>query len=215
MSSTDRQNGTSDPFEECFSNAGFPSNALVAIVLHSGSPRALYLNVFTGGGLTIPTAGNTIGHLAAQNSLTVASTYWDSGHTGTKPFDGTNNAVETQSADGPRRMFLNPDGSPITPGNILFATGGGTNLQKPDVTAADGVMCTTPGYQPFFGTSAAAAHAAGVAALVKSAKPSLTGPQIRQILINTALDNMTAGPDINGGYGVVNAQAAVQAALVP
>jgi len=77
------------------------------------------------------------------------------------------------------------------------------------------VICQTSGFQPFFGTSAAAAHVAGIAALVKSAKPSLTGTQLRQILISTAMDNMDPGPDLNGGYGVVNAQAAVQAALTP
>ena len=71
----------------------------------------------------------------------------------------------------------------------------------------------TPGFLPFFGTSAAAPHAAGVAALVKSANPSLTGAQIRQILIDTALDNMAPGTDPDGGYGVVSAEAAVNKAL--
>ena len=71
----------------------------------------------------------------------------------------------------------------------------------------------TPEFQPSLGTSCAAAHVAGIAALVKSAKPSLTGAQIRQILIQTAMDNMAFGTDINGGYGVVNAEAAVRAAL--
>jgi len=210
------QNGSSDPREECFSSSGFPVNSRIVIVLHSGSARALFLNVFfsTASALSIATAGNTLGHLGAQNSLTVAASYWDSAHTGTKPFNGTDNPTEKVSADGPRRIFFNPDGTPVTPGNFLFATGG-LALQKPELTGADGVMCKTPGFQPFFGTSAAAAHVAGVAALVKSAKPSLTGTQIRQILISTAMDNMQPGPDLNGGYGVVNAQAAVQTALAP
>jgi hypothetical protein len=216
-SSTTRQNGAgSDPFEECFSNAGFPANARIVIVLHSGSARALNLrNFYNSSSLAPATAGNILGHHGGQGSLTVAASYWDSAHTGTKPFNGTNNPVDTTSADGSRKVFFNPDGSPITPGNLLFATGGGTNLQKPELTAADGVACQTPGFHSFIGTSAAAAHVAGIAALVKSAKPSLTGAQIRQILINTATDNMDPGPDINGGYGVVNAQAAVQAALAP
>jgi subtilisin family serine protease len=212
-SSTTRQNGSSDPVEECYSATGFPANSCIVIVLHSGSACALFLNVFFGSTLSIVTAGNTLGHVAAQNSLTVAGSYWDSAHTGTRPFNGTNNPTEAFSADGPRRVFFNPNGTAITPGNFLFATGGGIELQKPELTGADGVMCKTPGFQPLTGTSAAAAHVAGVAALVKSAKPSLTGAQIRQILISTAMDNMEPGPDLNGGYGVVNAQAAVQAAL--
>jgi hypothetical protein len=57
--------------------------------------------------------------------------------------------------------------------------------------------------------------ALGSAALVKSANPALTGPQIRTILINTALDNMAVGVDRDGGYGIVMAKAAVMAALGP
>jgi subtilisin family serine protease len=112
-------------------------------------------------------------------------------------------------------MFFNPDGSPITPGNFLFGTNGGTTFQKPDFTAADGGSAKTPGFNPFFGTSAAAPHAAAVAALVKAANPGLTGPQIRTILINTSLDNMAVGVDRDGGYGIVMAKAAVLAALAP
>jgi subtilisin family serine protease len=214
-SSTGRQNGFSNPIEECANPAGFAANSRVVIVLYNGNARALFLQCFSEGTFQFSTSGNTCGHLAAQNSLTVAASYWDSARTGTKPFLGTNNSIESFSSDGPRRIFFNTNGTALTPGNFLFDTGGGLNLLKPDLTGADGVKCRTPGFDPFFGTSAAAAHVAGVAALVKSAKPSLTGPQIRQILMNTAADNMTPGFDINGGYGTVNAQAAVQAALAP
>ena len=111
-------------------------------------------------------------------------------------------------------MFYNPDGSAITPGNFLFGTNGGITLQKPDLTAADGTSARTPGFNPFFGTSAAAPHLAGIAALVASARPTLTNAQIRQVMISTALDNMAAGPDRDGGYGIAMALAAVQAALL-
>jgi hypothetical protein len=97
---------------------------------------------------------------------------------------------------GPRKIFYNPDGTPITPGNVLFATNGGITLLKPDVTAADGVFAKTPGFLPFFGTSAA---------LVKSANPALTNGQIYTILTTTALDTMTPGADRNSGHGIVMA----------
>ena len=45
---------------------------------------------------------------------------------------------------------------------------------KPDLAAADGVATSVTGFNPFFGTSAAAPSAAGVAALILSAKPALT-----------------------------------------
>ena len=142
----------------------------------------------------------------------MAATYWNSAKTGVRPFDGKDNPIETFSSDGPRKIFYQPDGTPITPGRYTFASAGGTTLQKPDNTAADGVSCRTPGFSPFFGTSAAAPHAAAIAALVKSARPSLTNTQIISILHSTALDNMSPGVDRNGGYGVLTAPAAVAAA---
>jgi len=216
------QTGTQNPFEAVQQGSGCgtatPSGYCPAagdriyIILFSGSARALRLDM-NRGQISINTTGSTYGHNGGPNTLTVAATAWNSAHAGTKPFTGFANPTEVFSSDGPRKMFFNPDGSPITPGNFLFGTNGGTTFQKPDFTAADGVSAKTPGFNPFFGTSAAAPHAAGVAALVKSAKPSLTGPQIRTILINTALDNMAVGVDRDGGYGIVMAKAAVTAAL--
>ena len=215
------QTGTQDPYEQVFQGSGCgtatpsgycpaPGDRIV-VVLFSGAPRALRVATFRGI-LSIGTAGSTASHNAAANAISVAATYWNSAHTGTRPFTGFANPVEPFSSDGPRKMFYNPDGTPITPGNVLFATNGGTTLAKPDVTAADGVFCKTPGFLPFFGTSAAAPHAAAVGALVKSANPILTNTQILNILLGTALDNMAPGVDRNGGHGIVMALPAVQAA---
>ena len=204
------QNGTQDPVELVQSN-GFAAGDRIAVVLFSGSQRALRLDTHRGR-LSIATTGSTYGHNAGLNTVSMAATYWNSAKTGTRPFVGFANPIETFSSDGPRKIFYNPDGTAITPGNLLFSTNGGATLQKPDLTAADGVSAKTPGFSPFFGTSAAAPHAAAIAALVKSANPSLTNSQIKQILIDTALDNMAVGVDRDGGYGIVMALPAVQAA---
>jgi hypothetical protein len=218
------QTGTQNPFEAVQQGTGCgtatPSGYCPAagdriyIILFSGSARALRLDM-NRGQISINTAGSTFGHNGGPNTLSVAATAWNSAHAGTRPFTGFANPTEVFSSDGPRKMFFNPDGSPITPGNFLFGTNGGTTFQKPDFTAADGGSAKTPGFNPFFGTSAAAPHAAAVAALVKAANPGLTGPQIRTILINTSLDNMAVGVDRDGGYGIVMAKAAVLAALAP
>ena len=47
--------------------------------------------------------------------------------------------------------------------------------KKPDITAADGVSTSVPGFAPFFGTSPAAPRAAAIAALVLSGNPGATG----------------------------------------
>ncbi len=185
----------------------------IYVVLFAGAARALRVDT-NRGRLSIATTGSTYGHNAGQNTVTVAATAWNSARLGTSPFTGgAANPVEPFNSDGPRKIFFNPNGTAITPGNLLFGTNGGTTLQKPDVTAADGVSAKTPGFLPFFGTSAAAPHVAAIAALVKAANPGLTNTQIRQILINTALDNMAPGADRDGGYGIVMALPAVQAAV--
>ena len=219
--STRAQTGTQDPYEQVNQgvNCGTASargycpavGDRIVVVLFSGLPRALHVDTW-GGFLSIPTTGATSTHNAAANAIGVAATYWNSAHTGTRPFTGAANPVEPFSSDGPRKMFFNSDGTPITPGNFLFGTNGGITLQKPDITAADGTYAKTPGFLPFFGTSAAAPHAAAIAGLVKSARPSLTNAQIYTIMIGTALDNMSPGADRNGGFGIVMALPAVQSA---
>ncbi len=70
----------------------------------------------------------------------------------------------------------------------------------------------TEGYYFFAGTSMAAPHVSGVAALVKAANPALTNVEIRSILEDTAEDLGTPGRDDLFGAGLVDAAAAVTAA---
>lgn len=67
-------------------------------------------------------------------------------------------------------------------------------------------------YSAMDGTSMATPHVAGVVALVKAANKSLTGKQVKEILKRTATP---LGPNTNNEYGsgMVNAEAAVNAAL--
>lgn len=218
------QTGTQNPVEGIFPgfNCGTVSasgycpafNDRIYVVLYRGSQRAIRLDTERGR-LAIATPGATFGHNAGLNTVSMAATAWNSAHLGTVPFLGQPNPIETFSSDGPRKIFYYPDGTPITPGNLLFGTLGGTDLQKPDLTGADGVFTATPGFLPFFGTSAAAPHAAAIAALVKSANPALTNAQVKQILTGTALPSMGPAPNRDAGYGILMALPAVQAALQP
>ncbi|MCX6631947.1 MAG: S8 family serine peptidase [Candidatus Solibacter sp.] len=209
------QSGAQDPYELCFRNAGFAANSRIVIARKGGAAqRALNLDTL-GAGLQIATSGATGGHNAGLNTVSVAATYWNSAKTGTKAFvGGAANPTETFSSDGPRRIFYTPAGAELTPGNVLFGTNGGTLLQKPDIAAADGASSKTPGFLPFFGTSAAAPHAAAVAALVKSVRPSYTNAQILNAMKQTALDIRAPGVDRDSGWGIVMALAAANYALL-
>ncbi len=179
----------------------FPSGARIVVVLFSGSPRALRVDTDLGR-LSIATSGTTFGHNAAANAVTMAA----STVIGVNGLFTSSARVESFSSDGPRKIFFNPNGSAITPGNFLFATNGGTTLNKPDLTAADCVQNRI--FSVFCGTSAAAPHAAAIAALVKSANLSLSNTQILQALQSTALGIFSGARD--AGAGVIMANDAVR-----
>ncbi len=206
--STDSQTGTQDPFE--IIGPSFANERLV-IIQFSGAARFLHLNT-NRGRLALATAGQTSGHAAAANAFGVAAV--NVATAGGGPFTGgAANPVETFSSDGPRRIFYEANGTPITPGN--FSSTGGVLRQKPDIAAADGVATATPGFNPFFGTSAAAPHAAAIAALVLDTNPTLTPAQVRTALTSTALDIEAPGVDRDSGGGILDALAAVGSVAPP
>jgi Subtilase family/CARDB/Bacterial Ig domain len=227
-SSTNPQNGTQNPYE-CIPNQSSTTNPavgdLIVIVKFSGAGRFLHLS--TGRGeLAISTQGSTRGHDCATNAFDVAAVNAYVPFPGSpnpygsypNPFTGgAANPVETFSSDGFRRVFYQANGTPITPSN--FSSTGGAVRQKPDITAADGVTTDVPNFGSpppyFFGTSAAAPHAAAIAALMKSYNPSITASQIRAIFTNTALDIMATGWDRDSGAGIVMALAALENTPAP
>ncbi len=204
--STNFQNGTQDPFEIVGSS---PLGDRVVVVKFFGSARFLHVSV-SRGRLTFGTMGATFGHNASPspNAFGVAATPVSAAYP--NPFSSSN-TIETFSSDGPRHYFFNADSTAITPGNLLST--GGTIYLQPRLTAADGVSCAAPGFNPFYGTSAAAPHAGAIAALVKSAKPSLTQAQISSALTTTAIDIEAAGQDRDSGSGIVDALAAVESVV--
>jgi Subtilase family len=221
--SLNRQNGSIDPAEYIVDGQGNllaqPALRRIVIVKYSGAIRALHLDT-NRGQLAINTQGNTYGHNAAASALTVAAT--DASAAGGGAFiGGVANPVEPYSSDGPRRLFYNPNGTAITPGNVLFSTGGGTVLQKPDITAADCVVTGFPTtgqgseFNPFCGTSAAAPHAGAIAALALSMPSAPSPAQVKSVMISTALDIEAAGADRDSGVGIVMADRTVSALQPP
>jgi len=87
---------------------------------------------------------------------------------------------------------------------------------KPEVSAPGvNVYSSIPGggYAFYSGTSMAAPHVAGAVALMRSANPDLDVITIKQILMDTAIDLGAAGEDNVYGHGIIDAYAAVAAAL--
>ncbi len=88
-----------------------------------------------------------------------------------------------------------------------FSSKGPNNdgLLKPEITAPDRVStyayATSYGPRSFGGTSAAAPHVAGAAALILQANPAYTLSELWNALITAAKDMGPAGPDNAFGYG--------------
>ncbi|MEX2108466.1 MAG: S8 family serine peptidase [Solirubrobacterales bacterium] len=148
--------------------------------------------------------GPTIfGHNAAAGALSVGAIRFD-----------TTLEPEKFSSRGPVTHLFGPvsgtDPAPPIPPQMI---------SKPNIVATDGGATTffgqlVSGVWRFFGTSAAAPHAAAVAALLREANPTLSGPQVRAALTSTAKPVGVFGPDAVGA-GLVDAYAAVSGVALP
>ena len=214
-SSTNSQNGRQDPVEMIFSIVDNHANDRLLIVKTAGAAdRYLRLDA-NQGRLATSTAGNLFGHSAAANAITVAAVDVRAARGAGGVFNGTE-SVRRSNSDGPRRIFFEPDGTAITPGN--FSSTGGRVLQKPDLAAATCVSTSTPGFSRFCGTSAAAPHAAAIAALMLEAAggpDNVTLANLRTAMTGSALDIEATGVDQDSGAGIVMAPGAVDAVDVP
>lgn len=150
------------------------------IYQHSGTPTQpinfeIFAPRFLRPGLTV--ASRSLPNLAdAPDALTVAAVNVYS------PYDH-----QPYSSEGPTN---GPGGA---------ATGG---QPKPDLAAYANVATASYGIlAPFGGTSAAAPHAAGAAALVKQAYPQAGPAQLRAFLEERAVDVGSAGQDAQTGQG--------------
>ena len=165
------------------SNSGATSTFFSVVFRFSGAnPRIEMFNLGTGD-LAFPVASDAIfGHPGVPRAIAVAAI---------NAVDPGNNDAEPFSSRGPSTVF-----------RPQFQI-----RQKPDIAAIDGVSVTGTGGFPstFFGTSAAAPHAAAVAALLLSTGPMVTPDDVRAALTNTAI----GGFNNELGFGLINAELAL------
>jgi len=151
-------------------------------------------------------SGTIYGHANAAGALAVgAAAYYETPEFGVDPAQ-----LEYYSSAGPMVVLFNEEGG--------FS--GPEVREKPEIVSIDGANTTffgtdvePDGFPNFFGTSAAAPHAAAVAALMIEANPLLSPDDIYSILKDTALDMEESGFDYDSGYGLIQADLAVEEAL--
>lgn len=115
------------------------------------------------------------------------------------------NTIQSYSSLGPARIFY-PSNQERTKPEVASVDGG-------LITGAGGFGSNWFGDIRFFGTSAAAPHAAAVTALMLQASPSLTPSEVKAALTNSAIDLGITGVDNTFGYGRIDALAAVNNAI--
>jgi len=217
----DGSGGDDDPVEiVSFFGSGASQGERIVVARVAGADRLLNLIAFRGE-LERATSGALRGHAAADGALAIAAAPAAAGYAAGQPsgpfplaFDASQES-ETFSADGPRRIFFSAQGVLLPgapPGD--FSSTGGVVRDKPELCAADGVATSVDGFTRFFGTSAAAPHAAALAALYWSALPSSNASAVRVALLDQALDIEAPGPDRTTGRGLVDLGAMLAAAGV-
>ncbi len=211
-SSTDNNISTNRPVELGYLVNFSPGTETAELMIHrKAGPMPTRIKwIDFAGGVSVEHATNSStisGHPGAAGAMGVAAAAY---------FD--HYRAESFSSRGPVTMLFAPNGTRLPQA---------TSREKPDIMAIDGTDTSFfPGYQGadfegngfpnFFGTSAAAPHAAAIAALMLSRNSALTPTQIYDTMRSTADSRVgTPGYDVATGYGLVNDYAAVFGPPVP
>lgn len=149
-----------------------------------------------------------VGHANAAGAQAVGAAAWFE----TPEFGQTPPLLESFSSGGGTAIFFDAAGTRIMP----------VVRPKPEIVAVDGTNTTFFGsdiaedadaFPNFFGTSAAAPHAAAVAALLNEAAGGLSPADLYSALQDTAIDMATPGFDSDSGFGLIQADAALSSVM--
>ena len=206
---SDDANIGADPIEILgIANGGAPLPVNLVIENVSGADPGVMKYVFFNAGMSVidfPTdSGTVIGHSNAEGAQAVGAAFYFE----TPPFGIAPPLLESFSSAGPQPILFDLADMPIPD----------PMRQKPEIVAPDGTNTTffgsdipDPGdgsdvdvFPNFFGTSAAAPHAAAVAALLLG-QAALTPSGLYQVLQASGIDMLAPGVDFDSGSGLIDA----------
>ena len=233
--STDIQSGSQNPVESLdYVNAGNTGFFQMAIqnVRDQAPPRQLNLYVFEPECATDGPRPLAANRHERHNFNTPGRSVAAQGDAGGSPASVISVGAICSGSAGAQAVFAgsaaNESCNDRTQGTIEYFSSRGPTLDgrvKPDVSGIDGVSVTGAGSfdRPFFGSSAAAPHVAGEAALLLQSAPCFlaSGPgsidvaTARTSLRRLILQNTIAAepPDNTFGYGLTDALAAARQTL--
>jgi hypothetical protein len=181
----------------------------------SGPDPAIMKYVIFNSAITInefdSAAGTSFGHANAAGAEAVAAAFYGN----TPEYGVTPAIVESFSSAGGVPIVFDLNGNRLSAPEVR---------NKPEITAPDGTNTSffgsfdvePDGFPNFFGTSAAAPHAAAVAALLLKKQPALIPDEVYDALEQTALDmddpstpGFDVGFDFATGWGLIQADRAL------
>lgn len=192
-----------------------PVNVNLTITKYAGSSpsRVKYVNF----GNAVPQeydtqSGTSYGHANARGAAGVGAVRYSR----TPEFGQTPPLLETFSSRGGVPILRDLNGNRINEvrKQPRFSAPDGVNTSFfGQVTFSNGNPIDGDEFPNFFGTSAAAPHAAGVAALMLEKRRDLSPQAVYDALSRTAIDMNQKGFDFDSGAGFVQADKAVDAVL--
>lgn len=184
LSSEFPQDGNDDPLEYIYdTNTEEGKIAYLKVIKHAGAAsKTLEIFIYGAAGfndsLYSSAADSVYGHAAVPDVIAVGAIPWY-----------YTDSIEYFSSQGP----------------VTIAYPTASQRQKPDICGVDGVSTSTIGFNPFYGTSAAAPHVAAVAAQIWGSNPSMTAAEVRNVLLSYAVDDRgVIGYDTVYGHGIAN-----------
>ncbi len=157
----------------------------------------------------------TYGHPAGPGVVSTAAVFYQEidSDGATQAPDGVLNVEPFSSLGGDVAYYFDDQGNALPNAPLLRTT---PHLAGPDGTNTSFFGLNdidNDGFRNFFGTSAAAPHVAGVAALILDADPDLSAQQVLSILQSTSIDVEAPGFDSLSGSGLIDAVDAVEEAF--
>jgi len=198
---------TADPFEYVPSLEWDDTGNLIMVLARATEPLRTVFVCAHGGSFEIGTAGAIHGHAAVAGAISVGAVAQpESGSSFGQTASGQI-TMRPYSADGRRSIMISPYNVQLAADLNNISSAGVEKRMVPALVAPDGVQ--TSSIANFVGTSAAAAHVAGLTALVLQTVPGLKPDMVKSLFMGTAIDMLDAGWDAVSGSGVINLQAVI------
>ncbi len=199
-----------DPAEVLYFDSTSGCEDCNLLITHAAGPnpglmKYVIIQPFTETIFEFDTASGTLyGHANATGAEAVGAAFYQN----TPEFGVDPPRLAGGSAHGSTPILFDTNGQRLAAPEVR---------KKPNIVAPDGTNNTffggdadRDGFPNFFGTSAAAPHAAAVAALVRQTYPAASPDFIYTILKNTAINMLEPGFDFASGFGLIDTVSAFQ-----